>query len=135
MNATWREVSSFLVLKLEANAHVKIILLVVNVPNVNLDIMDTLIVKNVIALDSLSAMNKMVNQCSNIYIHYLEEKCLHAKASVWNKISLNTGCVGGTLVDPPSCKTFFFGPWLLVNLFIEISNQMELNGEVSNFEK
>ena len=61
MNATWREVSSFLVLKLEANAHVKIILLVVNVPNVNLDIMDTLIVKNVIALDSLSAMNKMVN--------------------------------------------------------------------------
>ena len=31
--------------------------------------------------------------------------------------------------------TFFLGPWLLVYQFVEISNQMELNGEVSNFEK
>ena len=27
---------------------------------------------------------------------------------------------------------FFLGPWLLVRQFIEISNQMEVNGEVSN---
>ena len=30
---------------------------------------------------------------------------------------------------------FFVGPWLLVRQFIEISNQTELNGEVSNFKK
>ena len=30
---------------------------------------------------------------------------------------------------------FFLGPWLLVYQFIEISNQMEVNGEVSNFER
>ena len=30
---------------------------------------------------------------------------------------------------------FFLGPWLLVCSFIEISNQMELNGEVWNFEQ
>ena len=30
---------------------------------------------------------------------------------------------------------FFLGPWLLVCQFIEISNQMELIREVSNFEK
>ena len=37
------------------------------------------------------------------------EICLHTKASVWSKTSLNTGCVGGTWVNPPSCKmnTFF----------------------------
>ena len=29
---------------------------------------------------------------------------------------------------------FFIGPWLLVCQFMEISNQMESNGEVSNFE-
>ena len=29
---------------------------------------------------------------------------------------------------------FFLGPWLLVYQSIEISNQMESNGEVSNFE-
>ena len=28
---------------------------------------------------------------------------------------------------------FFLGPWLLVCQFVEISNQMELNGEVRNF--
>ena len=28
---------------------------------------------------------------------------------------------------------FFLGPWLLVCQFVEISNQMELNGEVWNF--
>ena len=28
---------------------------------------------------------------------------------------------------------FFLGPWLLVCQFIEISNQMEVNGEVTNF--
>ena len=30
---------------------------------------------------------------------------------------------------------FFLGPWLLVCQFMEISNQMELTGEVSNFEQ
>ena len=30
---------------------------------------------------------------------------------------------------------FFLGPWLLVYQFIEISNQMEANGKVLNFEK
>ena len=30
---------------------------------------------------------------------------------------------------------FFLGPWLLVYQFIENYNQMELNDEVSNFEK
>ena len=30
-------------------------------------------------------------------------------------------------------NTFFLGPWLLVCQFIEISNQMELNGEVWTF--
>ena len=33
---------------------------------------------------------------------------------------------GGTWVDPPSCKNGY--------RFIEISNQIELIGEVSNFE-
>ena len=37
--------------------------------------------------------------------------------------------------EPPSCKTatFFLGPWLLVCQFIEISNQIEVTGQVSNF--
>ena len=30
---------------------------------------------------------------------------------------------------------FFLGPWLVVCQFIEISNQMESNGEVLNFEQ
>ena len=39
----------------------------------------------------------------------LVEKSFHTKASVWSKTNLNPGCVGGTWVDPPSCKmnTFF----------------------------
>ena len=42
----------------------------------------------------------------------------------------------GTWVNPHFCKmaTFFIGPWLLVCQFMEISNQMESNGKVSNFE-
>ena len=30
---------------------------------------------------------------------------------------------------------FFLGPWLLVYQFIDISNQIEANGHVSNFGK
>ena len=45
--------------------------------------------------------------------------------------------MGGAGVDPPSWKTdtFFLGPWLLVCQFIEICNQMEITGAVSNFER
>ena len=57
--------------------------------------------------------------------------------SVWSKTTLISGGVGGAGVDPPSWKTnvFFVGPWHFVRQFIEISNQMELNYEVSNFEE
>ena len=54
-------------------------------------------------------------------------------------ITLNTGCVSGTWMDPIYCKmgTFFLRSLALslVCQFIEISNQMEVNGHVSNFEK
>ena len=42
----------------------------------------------------------------------LEEKGLHTKAFLRSKISLNTGGVGGTREDPPTCKmgTFFICP-------------------------
>ena len=45
--------------------------------------------------------------------------------------------MGGTGVDPTPRKmnTFFLSPWLLVFQFIEISNQMEPTGEVSNVEQ
>ena len=46
--------------------------------------------------------------------------------------------MGGARVDPFPRKTdtfFFLGPWLLVCQFIQISNQMEPTGEVSNIEQ
>ena len=45
--------------------------------------------------------------------------------------------MAGTRVDPPFYKTgtFFLRSLALSVQSIEISNQMELNGEVSNFEK
>ena len=45
--------------------------------------------------------------------------------------------MAGTRVNPPCCKmsAFFLGPCLIVCQSIEISNQMEVNGHVSNFEK
>ena len=54
----------------------------------------------------------------------------------WSKTTLITGSVGGAGMNPPYWKTstFFFDPWLLVCQFIEISNQMELTFEISNFE-
>ena len=54
----------------------------------------------------------------------VEQKCLCTIFSVWSKTTLITGGVGGTGVDPSSCKTssFFLGPWLLVYQFIKISN-------------
>ena len=43
--------------------------------------------------------------------------------------------MGGSRILPLVKQVyFFFGPWLLVCQFIEISNQMELNGKVSNSE-
>ena len=53
-----------------------------------------------------------------------------------SKNTLITSGVDGAGLDPPLCKTgsFFFGPCLLVRQLIEIFNQMELNGEFSNFE-
>ena len=52
------------------------------------------------------------------------------RRSVWSKTTMIPGGVVGAGVDPSSWKmgTFFLDPWLL-----EISNQMELNGDVSNF--
>ena len=49
-------------------------------------------------------------------------------------LSLVTGGVGFPGVDLPLIKQihFYLGPWLLVCQFIEISNETELNGEVSN---
>ena len=38
----------------------------------------------------------------------VEEKCLCTIGSVWSKTTLITGSVGGTGVDPPSCKTSTF---------------------------
>ena len=45
--------------------------------------------------------------------------------------------MGGAEVDPPLEKWihFFLSPWLLVCQFIEISNQMEPTGKVSNVEQ
>ena len=39
----------------------------------------------------------------------------------------------GTNVKIVKWIRFFLGPWLLVCQFIEISNQMEVNGDVTNF--
>ena len=45
-------------------------------------------------------------------------------------------CAGQGWILPLETRVhFFFGPWLIVCQFIEIFNQMELNGKVSNFEK
>ena len=54
-----------------------------------------------------------------------------------SKTTLIASSVSGAAMNPPFCKmgAFFLGPWLLVYQFIEISNQMEANGEVLNFEK
>ena len=38
----------------------------------------------------------------------VEGKCLYTICSVWSKTTLITGSVGGTGVDPPSCKTSTF---------------------------
>ena len=44
--------------------------------------------------------------------------------------------MGVARVDPPpKNELIFFGPWLLVCQFIDISNQMEPTGEVSNVEQ
>ena len=55
------------------------------------------------------------------------------------KTTLITGSVGGGAVHRGEYSLLknwyiFIGPWLLVCQFIEFSNQMELNGGVSNFE-
>ena len=54
------------------------------------------------------------------------EICLRTKASVWSKTSLNTGGVGGTGEDPPTCKmeTFFMSLTLTEPIF----NNFQLNG-------
>ena len=51
-----------------------------------------------------------------------------------SKTTLITSSVSGTGVNPPFCNLdrFFLGPWLEVCQFLEIFNQMESNGEVSN---
>ena len=58
---------------------------------------------------------------------------------LWSKTTLITdiGSEGGAGENPPLEKRihFLLGPWLLVCQFIEISNQMKLNGEVSNIEQ
>ena len=43
----------------------------------------------------------------------VEEKCLCTICTVWSKITLISGSVGGTGVDPPSCKTSKFCLWSL----------------------
>ena len=55
-------------------------------------------------------------------------------ATLWSKTTLIIGSVGGAGVDPPLEKKihFILGAWLLVCQFREISNQMELNGEVDS---
>ena len=69
------------------------------------------------------------------FTHTVGEKKDSTKRYLWSKTTLITGNVGGACVDSPSSKTdtFFLGPWHLVCQFIEISNQMEVNGEVLNF--
>ena len=72
------------------NLHQKITLATLHVPRHNL---------------SLISGGKLLQ----IILRTLEEKSHHTKASVWSKTSLNTGCIGGTWVDPPTCKmTIFF---------------------------
>ena len=64
------------------------------------------------------------------------EKKDSTKRYLWSKTILTTGSVGGPGVDPPPIEKlihFFLGPLLLVCQFIDISNQMEVNGEVTNF--
>ena len=56
------------------------------------------------------------------------------KHYLWSKTTLITGGVGGAWGIEKRIH-FFLGPWHLVCQFIEISNQMEVNGEVPNFEK
>ena len=57
------------------------------------------------------------------------------KRHLWSKTTLISSSVSGGRVNPPFCKmvAFFLGPWVLVCQFIEISNQMEVNGEVTNY--
>ena len=63
-------------------------------------------------------------------IHYIPtvvEICLHTKASVWSKTSLNTGGVGGAETDPFTCKmgTFFLRSLTLIE---PIFNNFQING-------
>ena len=49
------------------------------------------------------------------------------KKSVWNKTRLNTGCVGGTWVDPPTCKMNLFFLWSLARS-MQIYRNFQSNG-------
>ena len=57
----------------------------------------------------------------------VEEKCLCTICSVWSKTTLITGGVGGTGVNPPSCKmgTFFLGS---LALNVPIYRNFQSNG-------
>ena len=58
------------------------------------------------------------------------------KRHLWSKTTLISSSVIGAGVNPPFCKmvTFFLRSLgLSICQFIEISNQMEVNGEVTNF--
>ena len=64
------------------------------------------------------------------------QKGLHIH-SFMEQTTLITGIVGGAGIDPPPWKmdTFFLGSLALsMPFFLEISNQMEVNGEVSNIQ-
>ena len=75
--------------------------------------------------------------CLAKFIYTVKWKNLCTIACFWSKTTLIASSVSGAGVNPPFFKisTFFLDPWLLVCQFVEISNQMESNGEVSNLEQ
>ena len=55
------------------------------------------------------------------------EICLHTKASVWSKTSLNTGGVGRAVAAPPTSKSGKFLSWPLA-LSKPIYSNFQING-------
>ena len=79
----------------------------------------------------------VLEQCHVEEVCTLEEIKGYTIPCLWSKTTLITGGVGRTGRILPLVKSvhFFLGPWLLVFQFIEISNQIEVNGHVLNFEQ
>ena len=74
---------------------------------------------------------------TSTYLHTVGKKVFNKTLSMVQNYPNYRRCgVGqGQILPLEKWIHFFLGPWLLVCQFIEISNQMELTGEVSNFER